>query len=1118
MATAQEGETPPAETETKKKPPEKKGPSFDLKQFETGLMDAKQKAAMEKISITRKTMIGKLEQLLRDRPLYRNKAEIYFRLGEAYWEETKFRYLLAREKYDNEQAKFLDKAGPNPGPEPKEDYEEALGYYRKVIQQFPDYARIDEVMFYLGRGALAQGKEMKDRALIKEGVTYFQKLVQNYPKSRYVPQSHLQLGEHFFETDSLYYAKTNYEKIINNYTSSPMYNYALYKLGWVYFNLREYEKTVATFQKVVENIGSKKGQVSFRGQALNDLVKTYAEMDDSWRGALDYFKGVVKDEEVVYTRYMEKLASLYIGFDKDKEALQLYNHFIDRTPSNSKIPDWFEAILDVRKKINDFGDTEKEIRRILAYFAPESVWLGANKDNGEETDQALNLCENNLLWLANHWHREAEKAEKYKKKALAADMYKRAAGDYKIFLERFPKSKNNYLISFYYAEILYGELSDYENALTQYQNVIEADKKGKFVEDAALGVIYASYELMCREKVLECGERGKGSAGNVSVERLNKEEAKQAEEAELKIKKTDLHRLELAYVTAADQYVDLLLTLRKDPEFVRKHPKRGERVPEIMFLAAETYYRHGQFRQAVDRLKKIFAYDPNHKFAAVAAVTMVKAYTRLRRWNRVEEWARQLIKKKNFKFKTRAELEKMIAIAMHENALDLSKARDHEGAIRESQRLVKEFRKHKELASKALMNMGVLYERAKRVKDAVKTYERVIKEFRKQDVAAEAQYVIGVIYESQTRFKDSAAAFLKMEKFKKHDKAPDAIVNSGLIREAMKDYKGAVASFTKYQKLFPKQDDAADVSFKIGLIYERMGDAKSLTKALKHYQGFVKKYPAKYVMKVESYSRAGDILRKLDVMATNGKRNLNREGKPKRIINKNKKKATAMFEAALAEFPKAVQQIATMKGDEALGKRVTARHYRAQAAYWLADYVFQDFDKAKIPSTLRPSALKKGLLAKAELHQKAERAFDEVLNMKDAYWIACSAFRNGLLYYNFAKELFEVPIPFGLSPEQEDSYRAILEEIGAPVQEKSLILLDGALKAAHNKGVYNRCAKEAGLYASKVNPEGYPISGDDQVLPRHTKDTLLSANFIRTLKRGSTVVDMLKPVKASETK
>lgn len=1099
-ATAQETPpegTPPADGKLKKA-------GFDLKDYETQMVDKKQLAAMEKISKTRTGMIQKLETLLRNRPLYPRKAEVFFRLGEYYWEEAKYQYLKARRKYDADYEAFEDKRLAVEPVEPKEDYSRALEYYRKVIQQFPDYPRIDEVMFFLGRGALAQGKQMQDRNLTKEGVQYFQKLVQNYPKSRFIAQTHLALGEHFFETDSLYYAKTNYEKIINNHPKVAMYNYALYKLGWVYFNLREFRKTVTTFQKVVENIGNSTGQVSFRDQALNDLVKTYAEMDDSWREALDYFKGVIKAEDDVYVK-MEKLASLYVGFDKDKEALELYNHFIDRTPNNSKIPEWLGSILEVRKKINDFGLTEKEIRRIVNYFETDGRWMNANKNNAEATAEAERLAEVNLLFLANHWHLSAEKAEKQKNNELAKDLYTRAAADYKLFLSRFPQSKQAYLISYYYAEILYHQIKNYEEAMARYQAVIKLDKKGKFVEDAALGVIYSSYELMIKEGLVEKRERGT----QLKRIKLSKKELDAAKKEDAKIERTELHRLEKAYISAADSYVGLLLELRQDPEFVKKYPKRGEMIPEVMYMAADTYYRHGMFSESVDRLNKIFAYDAKHKFAAIAAVRIIQAYARLRRWNRVEEWARKLIKERNYKFKTEKELKEYIAIAINENAIDLMKQRKTDDAIAESNRLIKEFKSNKELACKARMNLAVLYERAKRIKDAVGTYETVVKVCRKQDVASEAQYVIGVIYESQTRFAEAADAFLKMEKFKKSDKTPDAIVNAGLIREALGDNEGAIKAFQRYLKLFGKNDDAADVFFKIGLLMEKVGDPKTLKKAVKHYSTFARKYPSRYVMKVEGYSRAGDILRRLDQLAAAKKNEKLKEGQRPKKVYKNRRKATALFEQSLGEYQKAVQQVATLRGSEKVAKAATAKNYAAQSAYWLADYIFQDFDDARIKST-RPNALKKELITKAELHQKAEQAFDGVLGMGSANWLACAAYRNGLLYFNFAKELFDVPIPFGLSPDQEDQYRALLEEMGAPIQEKSLILLRAALEAAHQKGVYNTCSKNAGVYAAKVNPEGYPIDGDDQVDPNSTKDTLLAANFIRFLKRGNTAVDMLK--------
>ncbi|MFT5430661.1 MAG: hypothetical protein ACI9OJ_001337, partial [Myxococcota bacterium] len=102
-------ETPPAEP-----PPAKDAPTdgklkksgFDLKDFETQDVDKKQLAAMANISKTRQSMITKLETLLRNRPLYPRKAEVFYRLGEYYWEEAKYQYLQERRKYDTDMDAF----------------------------------------------------------------------------------------------------------------------------------------------------------------------------------------------------------------------------------------------------------------------------------------------------------------------------------------------------------------------------------------------------------------------------------------------------------------------------------------------------------------------------------------------------------------------------------------------------------------------------------------------------------------------------------------------------------------------------------------------------------------------------------------------------------------------------------------------------------------------------------------------------------------------------------------------------------------------------------------------------------------------------------------------------
>ena len=73
---------------------------------------------------------------------------------------------------------------------------------------------------------------------------------------------------------------------------------------------------------------------------------------------------------------------------------------------------------------------------------------------------------------------------------------------FRSYLARFGDWEKAYIVNFYYAEILYHRLKDYSAAKDQYNKVITRDKKGEFVEDAALGVIYCVEELMLAEGLL----------------------------------------------------------------------------------------------------------------------------------------------------------------------------------------------------------------------------------------------------------------------------------------------------------------------------------------------------------------------------------------------------------------------------------------------------------------------------------------------------------------------------------------------------------------------------------------------------------------------------------------
>lgn len=1044
---------------------------FEQAQFE----DARVRELQAKKSELRRSAIQKLEQLLAQNPYYENKADVYYRLAEAYWEENKFQYLIQREDFERQLEAYENKTLGTKPIEPEEDYAVSLDYYRKILQQFPDYNRIDEVIYYLGRGALTAGKDRDDRELTKEGVSHFQKLVQNYPNSRFIAESHLALAEYYFENNSLYYAKTNYEKIINNFKESGMYNYALYKLGWVYFNLAEFKKSIQTFQNVVEIVktASQRGMIEFKEQALNDLVVIYAEIPDGWREAREYF---IKEigEEKAYDK-LRKLAELYVGQDKDEDAVALYSHFLEHDANDFRAPDYYDNIIAVLKKLNDATRIEAEIREMIAFFDPRNTWYAANKDNGEAIKAGMTLAENNLLFLATDYHKRAQKDGK-------VELYQQAAKDYSQFVDTFPSSENAYIANFYYAEILYDQMHDYENAIKQYQAVVDRDKKGDFAEDALLGIVYSYGELAKAAKIEGFGDEG--GKTKIKVVKLSEEDMKKRAAV---IERTELHEVEKGYVEAADQYVRLMLDLLKDPEVRKKNPERGEKIPEIMYLAARVYYGHGQFKSAITRLENIFAYDDTHEFAAYAVNLMLDSYVKLRYWREIDDWASKLIAAKNFKLKTRKELDKIRAISKAELAFDKNQAGDFEGAIKENMDVYKEFKAQSpDLASKSLYNVAVIHENAKRLPDAIATYNRVIKEFPKEDIAPQALFTIGVIYESQTQFDKAAGAFEQMKQFEKYEDTPDAIKNAGLIREAMGDYDGAIQSYETYLKTFKDRPDVASVELHIGRVYQMKETPDGWKRAADHFGKYIKKYSkggSHNAEIVEALARQGHSLQAIDKV-------------------KNRKSVSQAY----ADTLKAFNTLASSGADVS---NSPAKNYAAEAAFELAEYVYDDFHAATI-DTSSIAKLKKSLTSKAELLAKCEGLMLSVLEYKSGGWTAGALFRNGLLYYEFSQALFDVPVPEGLSPDQEEEYQFTLEETAAPLEEKSLTAFQFALQLAQELGVYNEWSKLSAEYAAKVNPESFPVSSEPAAHADHEMDTLLSTNFIRSLRRGDVEVQVIE--------
>ena len=1119
---------------------------FDAEKLESLSFDAKARKLQAQKSVIRNKMIKEMESFVErkggsgvDEP--ERMASIYFRLAETWWEETHYQYLLARARYNAEVKAFEDGVRKTKPTEPVENYEKSILYYEKVLQQFPSYKRIDEVIYRLGKAALGQGKALGDKVLTNKGVQYLNQLIQKYQQSQYIPQSHLALAEHFFDSNNLTLAKMNYERIVQNFRSSNLFNYALYKLGWVYFNLREFERAVETFQSVVREIDkSKVKQIEFRDQALNDLVPAYAELERGWPAAKEYYTKV-EGEKQMWVR-LERLAALYVANDKQELAIELHGHFIETKPTDPRCVDWWETIVDIYMTLEKFEDIEVALRKFLAFTDERtSPWVSANKKNAEVTEKAAKLGETYLIYLSNHFHQRAQKIEEEQKSLEAARPdYVKAAADYAEFVRRYPNSKKAYIVNFYYAEILYLQLKDFEKARAQYKRVIELDKEGEYLEDAALGVIYSVEELLKNTRArydydkktwiedptapsLVTVKTSDASSAKVEVTKKSEEETvteDQIKEASVPKKRQELHPLERDFVDAADKYVTLMENLQKakGAEWMKKK-NRGRDVPGIMYVASATYYERGQYPEAIERLERVYKYDEARVESEIAVKTLIDIYARQKNWQKIEEWARVMLSRKKMQLFKVKDLRKYIAVSVGEQARELAERKDFDGAHAKYDTILTEFRKDEpELAAISLFNKAAIYEIQKEEKKAIQTYERVVKEFKNSKVAPEAMFNIGMIYEAQTQFREAADSFLKMAKIRKNADAAQALINAGQILNALGQHKEAAAAYADFIKTvtgLKETDDETkrlvalvpDAYLEIGRVYERAGMLKDANKS---YGLVASKFGARPELQVEAIGRSMKLLIDEDREAT----------KPK-----NAKK--------IQDYIKQVLKI--WENPEARGGN--AQYYFAQSLFHSAEFLFDIFAKLSLKDVKNMKMLKPMLEKQATTLKAAEKSYFEVIDStaggQGKYFAACAAYKVGMLYYRFKEDLFSAPLPKQVEraveagyPEVEERYRQAIEQVAAPIEEQSLVALRGAIQTAHNLGAYNDCTRQAGEIAAKMNPNEYPTVEKDPNLPRattalnatKTTDTSSSAAFVTRVRRGKFTVSYKPEDIASQTK
>ena len=122
---------------------------------------------------------------------------------------------------------------------------EAIVLYKNLLSKYPNYERNDQVLYQLSRAYEELGQ-------VEEAMIIMNRIVKDYPKSRYIDEVQFRRGEYYFTRKKFMDAEDAYKSIVDMGAGSFYYELALYKLGWSFYKQDLYEDALHRFVALLD--------------------------------------------------------------------------------------------------------------------------------------------------------------------------------------------------------------------------------------------------------------------------------------------------------------------------------------------------------------------------------------------------------------------------------------------------------------------------------------------------------------------------------------------------------------------------------------------------------------------------------------------------------------------------------------------------------------------------------------------------------------------------------------------------------------------------------------------------------------------------------------------------
>jgi len=713
------------------------------------------------------------------------------------------------------------------------DSAEAIRLYRKLLQEYPDYERNDQVLYQLARAYGIRGEQ-------EQAMQTLDRLVQEYPYSRHFTEAQFRRGEILFVREKYKRAEAAYADVVTAGPGSGFFDQALYKHGWSRFKQLRYRAALDSFVRLIdENAPAGREMIeSMRPterKRMNDTLRVMS-FSFSYLGGPevigDYFADRAKRPymDMIYG----DLGNHYLEKERFADAAKTFTLFVERNPLHKRAPEFQRRVIEVYEK-GGFPKLVIEAKKQFARrYAPDAPYWQAHEL--AERPETLKFIKKNLNDLAQHYHALSQQLDPETEADEQRAAVSEAISWYREFLTSFPEDPQAPRLNFLLADLLYDN-ARYREAAQEYETTAYDYPVHERAAEAGYAAVSAYEKLLsatppggprhnaAERKLIESSLHFAdtfeqhpqapivlGSAARRLFQRDNYPAARDAAtnlverypQAERKLRRSAWvviahSEFELqAYADAEAAYREgLKLTLQKGKDETELRSTLSERLAASIYKQGEAARNAGDLEKAVGHFLRVGEATPNSPIRETAEFDAAAALIQLEAWDRAAN-VLEAYRRRYPDSERQKEVTRKLAVVYEKSGRLAAAASEFER--------IEQGATDPELQRQANIRAAELYEEVDRTADAIAVYERYVKSFpRPVEYNVETRHRLAELYD-KTGQADKRHAMLEA--------IVEADHNAGAQRTPRTKYLAAKASLVLVR---PLVDRVADVKLTLPL-------------------------------------------------------------------------------------------------------------------------------------------------------------------------------------------------------------------------------------------------------------------------------------------------------------